>query len=241
MAFFHEGSARQPVFNVPASVPGLIAALLLAHAIRAFASPEMSDQIILMFGFIPARYAGGLLNGGALAQLLPFVSYMFVHGEWGHVTVNCLWLFAFGPAVARRLGWLRFYIFFLFCGVTAAVAHLLAYPGSDMPAVGASGAVAGLMAAGIRILYGPRYVPPSSLREEDATAPPAGLAPIWSRPVLLFTAMWVLINILGGITGIGVPVSGPVVVAWVAHLGGYFAGLLFLDVFDALGFRRRVR
>jgi membrane associated rhomboid family serine protease len=230
MAFFHEGPSRQPILNAPASVLWLIAAILLAHAARAFAPPEAADQAIATFGFIPARYSQGFWSGGALSQLLPFISYMFVHADFGHAGINCLWLLAFGPAVARRLGWLRFYLFFAFCGVLAALAHLAANWGSDAPAVGASGAVAGMMGAAIRILYGAR----------SATGGAGDkLAPIWSRPILFFSVVWVLINILAGLTGIGVPTSGPVFIAWVAHLGGYFAGLLFLDIFDALGPRRR--
>ena len=233
MALFDSGRpAREPFLNAPASVLWLIVLILAAHAVRVFAGGELAETLIGQYGFIPARYApGGDLAGPGdwLAKAVPFVSYLFLHADFGHAGINCLWLLAFGPAVARRLGTVRFFAFFFFCGIVAALAHLAANWGSDAPAVGASGAISGLMAAGIRILYGARTA---------RLGGRPGLAPIWLRPVLFFTVLWSLVNILSGMIGIGLPAGSSYFVAWEAHLGGYFAGLLFLDMFDAIAIRK---
>src|SRR5262249_46588775 len=114
MSFFHEGQrpAREPILNAPASVLWLIAALLALHVARVMAPGNWPDNLVYEYGFIPARYSAGLLTvagGSGLAQqLLPFLSYIFVHADISHVGVNCLWLLAFGPVVARRIGTWRF-------------------------------------------------------------------------------------------------------------------------------------
>jgi membrane associated rhomboid family serine protease len=114
-----------------------------------------------------------------------------------------------------------FLLFFLICGVAGAAAHLAAYWGSTAPVIGASGAVSGLMAAGFRML-------PSGSGDD-----PAALAPLFSRRILAWTAVWAAINAFAGITGFGAG-PGPAVIAWGAHLGGYAAGLVLAGPFDRL-------
>jgi membrane associated rhomboid family serine protease len=99
--------------------------------------------------------------------------------------------------------------------------------------VGASGGVSGLMGAAIRIFYGRLYfrrdVPPGS------TAP---LAPLLSRPIIVFTAVWMFANFVAGATGLGLS-DATASVAWVAHLGGYFAGLIGIALFDRSSLQAR--
>lgn len=225
MAFLRETSRNQPFLRAPAVVLWLIAALIGTHAARVFAFARESDALFVTYGFVPARYSQhylashGVNPGNALDQAVPFVSYIFLHGSFTHVIVNCLWLLAFGPIVARRFGWLLFLVFFLICGIAGAAAHLACAWGSTAPVIGASAAISGLMAAGFRML------PLSS-----TTGP---LAPIFSARILLWSGFWVLVNVLAGLTGLGT--GGEVqLVAWQAHLGGYFAGLLLAGPFDSL-------
>jgi membrane associated rhomboid family serine protease len=219
MVFFQDPS-RQPFLRAPASVIGLIALLIGLHAARILLFPgSESDGIFNTYGLVPARYAGHYNPGSVVERFLPFVTYLFLHGSWGHVLINSVWLLAFGPVVARRFGPILFLLFFVVCGIAGAVTHLFAYWGSTAPVIGASAAISGLMAASFRML------PASS--DKDTTA----LVPILSARILVWTALWVTINVFAGITGFGSG-AGPNMIAWGAHLGGYAAGLLLAGPFN---------
>jgi membrane associated rhomboid family serine protease len=231
MAFLQPHAPRQPVFRVPAVVLILIAALVGAHVARTLASEAQSLAWINQYAFIPARYAHAFLSQhgmGLVAQAVPFLTYMFLHNDYTHLAINSLWLFAFGPIVARRFGPVLFLVFFALCGVAGAATHLAFNWGSADPVIGASAAISGLMAAGLRLL--PTERPPWA-----DTAPPseAPMLPLWSRQIILFTLIWAVLNVVAGFTGFGM--AGEVgLIAWQAHLGGYFAGLLLSGPFDAL-------
>jgi membrane associated rhomboid family serine protease len=182
------------------------------------------------FGLYPLRYSRAYLEshmanpGTVWERALPFISYIGVHASWTHLMVNSLWLLAFGPIVARRWGMGLFLAFFLVCGVLGAFAYLAFNWGSEVPVIGASGAISGLMAAALRMLPGqtPWAVP-------DETP----LAPLLSRPLVTFTAIFAAINLLMGITGLDIGGEGGQI-AWQVHLGGYAAGLLLCGPFDRL-------
>jgi membrane associated rhomboid family serine protease len=221
MAFLHPGPARQPAFQAPAIVLWLIGALLAAHAGRMALDPAHSADIIVTYAFIPARYA---MPGSLWDRAVPFVSHLFLHGGWGHVVMNSLWLLAFGPVVARRFGGALFLLFFLICGAAGAAAFLALNWGEANPVVGASGAVSGLMAAGLRLMPGMfAWAQPGEAR----------LAPILSRPILSFSLIWGALNLAVGLIG-GSFLGADGAIAWQAHLGGYLAGLLLAGPFDAL-------
>ncbi|MBV9989746.1 MAG: rhomboid family intramembrane serine protease, partial [Alphaproteobacteria bacterium] len=182
----------------------------------------LAEQVLTNFGFVPLRYAPNALQPGSLVdRAIPFVSYIFLHADAMHLTVNCLWLLAFGPAVARRYGTWAFLLFFFVCGIAAAAVHLALDWRAAGVIIGASGAISGLMAAGIRTLRPPQQ------------APSAALVPILSPQVLAFTALWVAINLAAGFVGVDIFGAGHEI-AWQAHLGGYFTGLLLCGPFDRL-------
>jgi membrane associated rhomboid family serine protease len=220
MAFLQDTRpSPEPFLIAPASVLWLIGALLAAHVIRVLLPGEWPDLILNAYAFIPARYAGlpQFAHDSLLQQAAPFVTHIFLHANFVHVGLNCVWLLAFGPLVARRLGTIRFLLFFLFCGVAGALTQLAVYWGSVDAVVGASGAIAGLMAAAMRMVYGRFY----QLR----------LAPLFSQQILMFSLVWTGVNIVTGVIGLGVT-DAFMLVAWVVHLGGYFAGLLAVGWFD---------
>lgn len=227
MAFLQSAPPRQPFFRAPPVVLWLIAALALAHAARVMSPPAQSLAIVARYAFVPARYSHAFLEshmvqaGTLWDQIVPFFSYMALHDNFTHLAVNCLWLLAFGPTVARRFGSVLFLIFFVVCGVAGAATHLACNWGSAVPVVGASGAISGLMAAAIRML--PQMAPWAIPGE-------APLAPILSRPILGFSAVWFAINLVAGMTGLGVPGQGQI--AWQAHVGGFVVGLLLCGLFD---------
>lgn len=221
MAFLHPGPSRQPAFNVPPVVMVLIGIFVAVQALRALAPPALADHWVDIFALVPAR----LLQPGPLwDKAVPFVSYMALHGDWTHLAINCLWLLAFGPIVARRFGAPLFLLFFLVCGVIGAGLFLAFDWGGPEPVVGASAAISGLMGAGIRLLPG---------RFAWAQPGEAPLMPLLSRPVLSFSAVWTVMNVVVGTLGLGMVPEGQSV-AWQAHMGGYFAGLLLAGVFDGL-------
>jgi len=237
MAFFQDmRPSREPFLNAPATIFWLIGALVAAHVARVMAPAPWPDVLLFEFAFIPARYseaalaASGIPAPGLVDQIIPFVSYMFLHGDYTHLAVNSLWLLAFGPIVAKRLKTGKFLLFFLLCGIVSAAVHLGVYFGAVEQVVGASGAVSGLMGAAIRIFYGRLFFG----RDMPAGQTPP-LAPLFSRPILGFTAVWLVANFVAGVTGLGLASPGASV-AWVAHLGGYFAGLLAITVFDRFSF-----
>lgn len=224
MAFLQDNRpSRAPLLNAPPTVLWLIGFLLVTHALRVFLPGNLPDDIVVAYSLTPMRYAAALAQGipadGMLGLIVPFITYIFLHADFTHVGINSLWLLVFGPIVARRLGTLRFLLFFLICGVAAALVHVTVYWGSPMQVVGASGAVSGLMAAGMRILYGRLH------------GGADGLAPILSKPILGFSAVWIIANVVTGILRIGVS-DDLTLIAWVAHLGGFFAGLVLIGPFS---------
>ena len=229
MTFFQEPRrARQPFLLAPWPVLLLIGILAAAYAAFAFAPPALQGRALANFAFYPARYSAAFIaahsyNPGTLFErALPFVSYIFMHGSLGHLTINCVWLLPFGSVVARRFGATAFYVFFLLCGAAGAAGHLAFNWGSTLPVVGASGAISGLMGASFRMIgnsgqYGGH----------------GGVAPLFSRRIVTWTAVWVGVNVLAGVTGLGAGTEVRLV-AWQAHLGGYFAGLLLVGPFLTL-------
>ncbi len=220
MAFLQSKPSREPFLHAPTSVLWLIGLLVLVHVARVVAPTALSDDLLTQYAFIPARYSGSFGTSGLLGLTAPFISHMFLHANFVHLGVNCIWLLAFGPIVARRFGTMLFYLFFIICGLVGALTFLAFDWGSTAGAIGASGAISGLMAAGIRM-----YPWQGSL----TTSP---MAPIFSSQVLVFTGFWLATNLLFGLTGIGA--GGEIQqIAWQAHLGGYFAGLFLAGVFKS--------
>lgn len=228
MAFLQETS--QPFFRVPVIVPLLIALLVGIELSRELLWAAETSGIYANYGFIPALYSRGFIESHHYIAptwfelVRPFVSYNFLHGSFAHVAANSIWLLAFGPVVARRYGSFLFLVYFLLCGIAGAGAELISAWGSVDVIVGASAAVAGLMGASFRLIG------PIPLQQVDRPAP------LFSRRILVWSAIWLVVNIVAGSLGLG---AGPGVqlIAWQAHIGGYFAGLLLVGPFDALARR----
>lgn len=242
MAFLQEPE-RQPFLRVPAAAAGLIAILAVAHVARVLAPAQVSQAILINYAFFPARYSHAFMaaHGGAsqslFDQVIPFVSYLFLHANFTHLAINCVWLLPFGAVVARRFGTLLFYAFFLICGAAGALTHLLANWGSMEYVIGASAGVSGLMGAAFRViaLVQPQFFAASVGGDARLRRP---LAPLLSTRILVWSVVWIGINVVAGLTGLGAG-PGPEVIAWQAHIGGYLAGLVLADLFDGMAERLR--
>jgi membrane associated rhomboid family serine protease len=226
MAVSEDSAQRQPFLRVPVSVLGLLAVLAIVYAAEALASPQTLKDIIARFAFYPARYSAHFIRtqhvdpGSPIDRIIPFITHIFLHGSLTHLLINSVWLLPFGAIVARRFGGLLFFIFFLVCGVAAVVTYLAFNWESTAPVVGASGAVAGLMGAGFRMIRYPFA----------ANAPDGPLEPIFSSRIALWSALSILIFVVAGVTGLG---AGSESIAWQAHVGGFVAGLLLAGPFLA--------
>src|SRR5580693_9000108 len=150
-------SAREPIFNIPPVLVGLAATLGIIHLAVALLPADDADALLDLFAFDPLRYGGSgpVWPGGWAAGAWTFLTYAFFHLNVIHLGFNLLWLIVFGTPVARRFGAWRFFAFFAFTAAAGALAHLLTHLGENVPAIGASAAVLGMMAAAMRFVFQP--------------------------------------------------------------------------------------
>lgn len=232
-------TSRPPAVNVPAGVLFAGLAMGVVHVLRISLPEEEGLALLLSLAFIPARYAGGVtgLPGGDWSSITSFISYMFVHGDWTHLIVNLMWMLAFGSAVAKRIGSVRFLVFSAVCGVAGAVVHLVLHFGEAIPVVGASAAISGQMSAAVRFIFGARQAR-STVSQGIKAVPLASISRTLVNPhFLAFLAVWVLLNLLFGLGGVQLDAGGGSI-AWEAHIGGFLCGLFAFGAFDR-GVERR--
>lgn len=183
---------------------------LVVFIYQALMPPAILEQFILKFGSIPAE----ILQGKDLYTLM---TSMFLHGGWVHLIGNMLFLWVFADNIEAVIGNFNFILFYLAGGLAAAMAHVLAGPGSTVPAVGASGAISAVLGAYL-VLF-----PASRIRV---------LVVYFFRsfymPAIYFLGFWIIQQLISGFFSLGTvanraQVSG---VAWWAHIGGFAFGLL---------------
>jgi rhomboid family protein len=192
---------------------------------------DSQTAITSEYGFVPCevqsicRLGDDRVDLGANAPfivhhvpvLLTVLTSMFLHGGWAHVGFNMLFLWIFGNNIEDRLGRPRFIVFYLLGGMAAAALQWLASRGSDVPTIGASGAIAAVL-AGYLVLY-PRAMVITLI----------GWIP-FPVPAMLFLVVWIVLQVVGASSGVvGADTGG---VAYFAHLGGFAFGLLTIRLFD---------
>jgi membrane associated rhomboid family serine protease len=228
---------REPILTLPGALTAYVLLIAIIH-LRVLLPPELENWTIDVFGFIPKRYDSTRLAlefpGGPAAKVWTFVTYSLLHANLSHIGFNVLWLLPFGSALARRFGAVRFFSFMAVTAAAGAFAHLITHEHAVAPMIGASASVSGTMAAAIRFAF----VRGSflSLRRGDADA--AAKVPalplkraLRNRRVLGFLGVWFAVNIIFGVGSIAIGSDGSSV-AWQAHIGGFFAGLLLFSLFD---------
>ena len=225
---------REPIFDVPGAVLGALAVLVIVHVARGFLGEAEDDWLIWALAFVPARYDGyaSAIPGGQTAAVTSFVTHMLVHGDVTHLVFNSAWLLAFGGAVARRVGGARFLCVAAVSGIAGALTFLAFNWGLLSPMVGASGGVSGLMGGTMRFFFtGLDAGGFRQLREAPRSIPlmPLG-ATLTDRRIVIATGIWLAVN-AAAMFGLGDFGSGGQI-AWEAHIGGYFAGLLTFGWFD---------
>lgn len=214
-----DSQAAQPIFNVPPVVVAVIAVLVAVHVILGFMGEDWIGWALYAFALIPARWT---LPGYPMlpgSEYWSLVTYMVLHGDWMHLMFNSLWFLIFGTPVARYLGSVRFLLLCLAAGLAGGLASLFLHWGENVVVIGASGAVSGLLAAAIPIMYGWR-VPGGVL-----PLPPSGL--LASPRALGFMLVWLAITLFSGGAGwTGQAFLTESAIAWEAHIGGFLGGLI---------------
>lgn len=218
-----ERPGREPVFNLAPMVVAFIALCVGIHAVRALLLDVEQDLwLIVRFAFIPLRYSGDYLLD--LYAFVSPLSYSLLHGGFGHLAVNMVWLAAFGSPLALRIGATRLILFWCATALGAVALHFALYADSATPLVGASGAISGMMGAAARFGF----------RVDRRARVPAFAGAILSiaqvlrsRTVLIFLGVWMVVNVVAGI-GLG----GDSQIAWEAHIGGFVVGFLAVRLFD---------
>ena len=229
---------RPRAINAPTVVLAWIVALVAIEVARSFLTQRQEVAVLLTFAFIPARFAPppgmppGMFPGGWLGDVWTFVTYMFLHGDWMHLAVNCFWMLAFGSPVARRFGAARFVLLSLLAGVAGAALHLVLYWQELVPMIGASAAISGQMAAAVRFIFAGSGGLAEAARRDPRSAPAQGLGEVLTNPrALTFLLVWVGMNVLFGASDLGLAGEN-VRIAWQAHLGGFAAGLVLFGLID---------
>ena len=228
------GYKEPPAISAPGIILVSLAVLVCLHVYRQLLSDDDDLELLLVFAFIPARYAvPGSFPGGFPAGIWTFFSHALIHGDWTHLLLNGIFMLAFGSAVARRLSPAGFLLFNSVCVLAGAAMQLIANWGETIIMIGASAAVSGQFAAAIRLLYGHRERG-SLFPAAPAERGPAPLANVLrDRNALIVIAVWAGVNYLSG-TGATDPDAQGSGVAWEAHAGGFAAGLLLFGIFDRI-------
>lgn len=176
--------------------------------------PDRVEQGIGPCGFYSSEQEADVL-------LSPFTS-MFLHAGWLHILSNMLFLWIFGDNVEDALGHVRYLFFYLVCGLGAAAAHIFFNADDLIPAVGASGAIAGVMGAYL-VLY-----PRANIA---VVIPFLILFGAFYVPAIFLIGLWFLLQLMSGIASIGYATGGEGGVAWWAHIGGFVVGMLLITLF----------
>jgi membrane associated rhomboid family serine protease len=213
-------SRRFPVVNTL-----LIVANVLVFLFEVSMGPQALNRFIVVFGAVPARFWA---VGGPAAWLTIFTS-MFLHGGWLHLLSNMLALYIFGDNVEDRMGHGRYLVFYLLGGVLAGLAHLIAYAPSEIPTVGASGAIAAILGAYL-VLYP---------RSRVLTLIFVFIfVQVIEIPAVVYLGFWFLSQLLSGSLALAANTFQGGGVAWWAHIGGFVGGAVLVRLFT-LGRRSR--
>ncbi len=207
-------SDENPTHNFPLLTIGFIAINVLVFFQEVVGPADMAS-VFNTYGLIPYK-----LTNAPIQNYPNFFTSMFLHGGFMHLAGNMLYLWIFGNNIEDVLGKVRFVMFYFLCGIVAALSHVFADVNSQVPMVGASGAISGILGAYL-ILF-----PKAKVK----TLVFLGIIFTIARiPAVVFLLIWIGMQILNNM-------AGGEGVAWLAHIGGFIAGAVFILPFKS---RRR--
>lgn len=193
------------------NVPWVTYVLIVLNVLFFLVELSGGDAFITQWAFVPSRF---LAN--PIADFITLFTAMFMHGSWLHLGGNMLYLWIFGDNVEDRFGAVKFLIFYLLSGIAATFAQLAFSLGSSIPNLGASGAIAGVLGAylilfpqgRVRVLMGRNIIPMSAI---------------------IVIGLWFVLQFFSGIDSI-INTSETGGVAYMAHIGGFIAGVILAYV-----------
>lgn len=185
---------------------------------------NLLEIVTQQFAIIPYNF----INYFDYSQFLTLFTAMFLHGDLLHLLGNMLYLWVFGNNVEDVLGHFKFLLFYLLCGIFSSIVHILINPQSTIPTLGASGAISGVLGAYFILFPHARII---------ALFPWFYYFRIVKVSAFYFLGFWIFIQILSGLFSLGIRYSLKGGIAWFAHIGGFFGGVLFLPLF--IRFRKR--
>ena len=211
-----------PCRNYPVVNGLLIAANVVVYIAQTGYGPEL-QRFFYFYGLVPARYtvpeiAAYFTTG---QQLFALFSFMFLHGGFFHLLGNLWMLYIFGDNIEDRLGPFRYLAFYLLCGLASGLSHIALNLSEQVPVIGASGAIAGVMGAYF-ILY-----PQAKI----LTFIPVLFIPYFIElPAFIFLGLWLVMQFLNAATASGAAGG----IAWWAHIGGFASGIILLKLMSVI-------
>jgi membrane associated rhomboid family serine protease len=226
---------REPIFLLPGDVTAIIGVLVAIHLASTLVLNQAGQmQLVFWFAFQPLRIIAGLDDLSLAVPLIwtPF-SHALLHASWEHLLVNAAWFAIFATPISRRYGaGPMMAIFFVSAAAGAALfAATTLYSGSYL--IGASGGVAGLTGAAVRFIFQPVIVAqhPETGERVVVGRRLASFGDLWrDSRARFFILIWVLLN--AAVPLLPLLTGTQMAVAWQAHLGGFFAGLLLVGLFE---------
>jgi membrane associated rhomboid family serine protease len=212
---------KNPTRRTPVVTIGLIVACFAVFALELSITASGGDPALERFferwGAVPARITAALESGDYFSQaILGMITSMFLHGGWLHILGNMLYLWIFGNNVEDRLGRLPFLVFYLVGGITAALTQVVIDPHSEVPLVGASGAIAAALGAYIVLFPGARILSLVFL---------GFFYQLLEVPALVLLGFWFVLQLINGATALGATTASGGV-AFFAHIGGFALGVV---------------
>jgi membrane associated rhomboid family serine protease len=218
--------------NIPVANTLIISTNVLLFLVQLMQGPRL-DRFIYTYGLVPARYSVPEIAAyfTLWQQIVAFFSFMFLHGGFWHLLGNMWFLYIFGDNVEDHLGPVRYLAFYLLCGWISGLSQLLTNPHSEIPTIGASGAISGVMGAYLVLFPSARVL----------TLIPIFFIPYFVEiPAFLFLGLWFLLQFISA-AGSGGQAGG---IAWWAHIGGFVFGIILVKLFartPELGMTRKLR
>lgn len=199
----------QPSHTTPIVTMGIILVNVFAFFYEISLDDFSRNELISTLGVVPRRFQPGDL-----------ITSMFLHGGWMHLIGNMWFLWIYGDNIEDILGHTKYFLFYLLCGVAAGLVHVIFNPGSRLPTIGASGAIAGVMGAYLAKFPRSRILTLMFFFVFFTTV---------EIPAVIILALWFILQIFNGVGQVGYSQASQGGVAWFAHVGGFVAGYLLIN------------